>query len=274
MKLRPFAAVITGALIFGASSAQAQITVNLAPGNLTYQFADPTTGAPITSMTIPVGSTKSVSVYLLQTGGTPPNLLQQLGVEGLGVRLIYNGTAAGVAGGTAQIVNSNITQNPNMDLFFKGGSTATPPDGSAANNTNDTSTNAGLTEGVVSFPSPVMPGSEDPLNNPLRILIGTFKFTGLNVGTQNTTAVDPYSVGNSNLSGPNPTTAPPDGFHGEIQLDQYLSQYAAVPVIPTLALSVIPVPEPGTMALCGLAGAGLLAWRRRQKKNATPTVAA
>jgi hypothetical protein len=275
MNMRAIAAVITGTLLWGASAAQAQITTNLVPGNFTYQFADHTTGAPITSLNFTsIGQTLPVDVYLLQTGGVPPNLLQQLGAEALGVRLIYNGTVARVPGGTATIVNQNIIQNPNFDLIGgKGGSTSTPPDGSQANNTTDTSTNAALTEGILSNPSPSFPGPEDPLNNPLRILIGTFKFTSLASGQQITSAIDPYSVGNSNLSGPNPSTAPPDGFHGEILLDQYLSQYAAVPVIPTLTITVPPVPEPGTMALCGLAGVGFAAWRRRQKK-ATPTVAA
>ena len=81
--------------------------------------------------------------------------------------MIYNSTGgpivAGVAGGTAAIVNQNITQNPNFDLFFKGGSTSVPPDGAAANNTTDTSTNAALTEGIISNPSPAMPGAEDSL---------------------------------------------------------------------------------------------------------------
>src|SRR4051812_18755486 len=74
MKMRTVLAIITGTLVWGASAAQAQITVNLVPGNFTYQFADPTTGAAITSMTITQGSTKSVAVYLVQTAGTPPNL--------------------------------------------------------------------------------------------------------------------------------------------------------------------------------------------------------
>ena len=81
MKMRTVLAIITGTLIWGALAAQAQIPVTLVPGNLTYQFADPTTGAPITSLTFasPTAPAQSVALYLLQTGGTPPNLLTQLG---------------------------------------------------------------------------------------------------------------------------------------------------------------------------------------------------
>jgi hypothetical protein len=255
------AALVLGVLIWIVPAARAQVVTNLQPGNLVYEFADPTTGAPITTLNI-TGANATVAVYLAQVGGTPTNLFQQLGIEALGVRLIYNGNVARVPGGTAQIVNANITQNSNMDFFNKGGSTSTPPSGNGATNTTDTSTNAALTEGAVNFPSPVFPGAEDPLGDPTRILIGTFTLQALSAGTEQLTAVDPFDIGNSNLTGPNPPGGPADGFHGEIPLDQYLSQYAASPVTPTLRVNV--VPEPGTLALGGLAAIGLVAGRLRR----------
>ena len=59
-------------------------------------------------------------------------------------------------------------------------------------------------------------------------------------------------------------TIPPDGFHGEIKLDQFLSQNVGGQnqgTFPTLAVTV---PEPGTLALGSLAVAGLAAWRGRR----------
>ena len=57
-----------------------------------------------------------------QTGGTPPNLLQQLGAESLGVRLIYS-VAAGtqvvrVPGGTQASINANVTPNAGFDFVL------------------------------------------------------------------------------------------------------------------------------------------------------------
>ena len=59
-------------------------------GQFTYQFADPITGVPISTIAVtPATPTAKVSVYLLQTGGTPSDLFTELGVQGLGVRLNY-----------------------------------------------------------------------------------------------------------------------------------------------------------------------------------------
>ena len=122
----------------------------------------------------------------------------------------------------------------------------------------------------MTLPAPTFPGSEDPTNNPSRILIGKFNFTALApiLGIHPVYAIDPFSVGDQLLTGPNPPTDPADGFHGEIPLDQYLSQYAAPPVIPTL---IITEPEPGTLALCGFA-AGFLAWRGRHNLSPLPAL--
>lgn len=265
------AAVVLGIVVWAVPAARAQVITNLHPGDLVYQFADPVTGQPITSLDI-TGPTAKVAVYLKQVSGTPSNLFQQLGIEALGVRLIYNGSVARVPGGTATTVNSNITQDPNFDLFTKGGSTSSPPSGNGANNTTDTSTNAALTEGIVSNPAPAFPGLEDPLGDPTRFWIGTFTLQAIAPGTEQLTAIDPYNVGNQLLTGPNPPTDPADGFHGEIPLDQFLSQYAASPTIPTLTVTTLP--EPGTLILGGLTAVGLVAGRIRRARQHRLTVAA
>ena len=71
------------------------------------------------------------------------------------------------------------------------------------------------------------------------------------------TAEDPF-VGIDNLTGPNPPGGPLDGGSGAINLDPFLTQYAATPTMATLNV-VSSVPEPSTMAFGVLAAAGLAA---------------
>jgi hypothetical protein len=265
------AAVVLGLLVWSVPAARAQVVTNLHPGDLAYQFADPVTGLPITTLNI-AGPTAKVAVYLKQVSGTPTNLFQQLGLEAVGVRLVYNGTVARVPNNSNTNINSNVAINSNFDLITKGGSTASPPSGNGANNTTDTSTNVALTEGIVNLPAPTFPGSEDPLGDVSRIYIGTFTLQATAPGTEQLTAVDPFNVGNQLLTGPNPPTDPADGFHGEIPLDQYLSQYAASPTIPTLTVNA--VPEPGTLVLGGLTAMGLVAGRFRRARDRRAAVAA
>jgi hypothetical protein len=274
MRARTLVAAIVVALAWPLPPARAQILVNLVPGNFTYQFVDPTTGQPITNLTFnAVGDVKPVAVYLQQTGGSPPNLLGQLGAEGLGVRLVYNSPAGvvQVPGGSAATINANVVQNPHFDFNQKDASTSNPPSANNATHTTDTSTNVQLSDGLLAnWPYYPFPGSEDPLGDSSRMLIGTFNLQAMSGGTGQVMAVDPFVIGVSDLSGPNPPGLP-TGFDGEIKLDQYLSQYAANPVIPTLTVSVPPgaIPEPGTLALITLAAAGFIARRRRS----TPAVA-
>jgi hypothetical protein len=282
MNSRAAAAIVIGVFAWAVPAARAQVVSNFQPGNFTYQFADPVTGAPITSLIVGPTGTK-VAVYLVQTGGniqytnggtttTYNNVFSQLGVEGLAVRLVYNGNVARVPNNTNTNTNSNIITNPNFDFITKGGSTATPPSGNSANNTLDTSTNAAVTEGILNFPAPVYPGAEDPMANTSRILIGSFILQATAPGTEQLTAEDPFAVGNQILTGTVPPGGTPDGFHGEQPLDRFLTQYAASPTYPTL--NVTAVPEPGTLILGGLAVIGLVGrFRRRRDRTDGVTTA-
>jgi hypothetical protein len=280
MNARIAAGLAVLAAAFGTPTARAQITVSLHPGDFTYQFADPATGQPISSLDVAkVGDTSRVAVYLLQTGGTPSNLLQQLGIDALGVRLIYSSPTGvvqvppGIAG-TNNTINPNIIGNPNFGFYQKGGSTASPPSGPAANTTNDTSTNAQISEHVSGLPV-AFPGTEDPLANPRRMYIATFVLQGLADGTESVIAADPFDLGTQMLTGPNPTTDINDGFHGNVSLDPYLSQDVGgqnLGTYPTITVTVgSSVPEPGSFALFGSAIAGMLAWRRRSSRRGGAT---
>jgi MYXO-CTERM domain-containing protein len=262
------------ALAWGVPTAQAQFTA----GNFTYQFADPVTGLPITQLTIPaIGGTGKVAVYLLQNSGTAQ--FPVLGLDGLGVRLNYPALASGGVARVANNQNLNVTARPapafnpnavNSDY------TLIQRYGSATG--SDTTSSAAISEGLVNADDPVpIPGNanEDPLHNNLRMLIGTFTFTGLANGVETVTAVSGPSAGTNSLTGPSPpqTGLRNDGTTGllpgngatSISLDPLLSSPA-----PTLAITV-GVPEPGTLALGSMAVVGLAAWRRR--RNATAVAA-
>jgi hypothetical protein len=301
MNLRAVIAGLACVFVWGVPGAPAQVTVNLTPGNFNYQFADHTTGAPITNLSISAlgaAGKKAVDVYLIQTGGsitytnpqtnqpvTTTHILNDVGAEGLGVRLLYNAPTGvlqvpNTGGTTAQqqsTINANITANPNFDLTTKNGSTASPPYGSSANQVTDTTTNAQTTVSLVSNPL-VFPGPEDPAGNVARILVGTFQLQAVAPGSETIQAVDPFAVGNQNLTGPIPPTDslgnpnPPDGFHGEIQLDQFLAQNIGGPYanLNAATLTVNAVPEPGTLALGAIAAVGFVGWRRWRLKTAVP----
>jgi hypothetical protein len=265
------------ALTWAAPAAQAQVTTSYAAGNFTYQFADPISGQPITSLTIPQGGTGKVSVYLLQTGGNVPNLIQTLGAEGLGVRLNYASPVGIVR--VPSTTNANVTPRPaptNNPNAVTSDYSLVQRYGSGI--TSDTTQSAAISEGLVNPDDPVpFPGNgnEDPLNNFQRMLIGTFTLAGLAPGTEPVTAVSGPSSGTNVISGRNPTVnglrndgttgpLPGNGSQGEVRIDQFLAQNAASPTIPTLSVTVTPVPEPGTLALCALASTGFAAWRRRR----------
>jgi PEP-CTERM motif len=260
-------AILTAvAMAWGLPSAQAQFV----QGNFTYQFANPTTGAPITNLTLTAltgpGSSGKVAVYLLQTGGTPSPVFPMLGLDGLGVRLNYPGTVAMVPNTT----NLNISQRPpptfNPNAVSSDYSLVARYGTGTGTNTG---TSAAISEGLINANDPVpVPGdgNEDPLANNQRMLIGTFTFQATEMGSEIVSAVSGPSAGTNDLTGPNPpmTGMRSDGTTGllpgngstSILLDPLLST-----AVPTLTINV--VPEPGTLALGSLAAVGLAAWRRR-----------
>jgi hypothetical protein len=164
------------------------------------------------------------------------------------------------AGGafSASVFNAAVSPNANFDFAQRYGTGAT---GQSGQGNPDTTASAAIVETILANPV-AFPGPEDPAGNVQRMLIGTFTLKSTQPGSESVTAVDPFSGGNQSLTGPNPPTAPADGAHGELGLDPVLSQYAASPTVPSLTVTV--VPEPGTLALAGLAAAGVAAWRRKK----------
>jgi PEP-CTERM motif len=297
MKMRLVAGAFVAAVAIPwiAPSAQAQpIPVNVSVGDFTYQFADPTTGVPISSLHIPtVGASARVALYLIQTGGTPTNLLQQLGLEQIGVRLNYASPAGIVKVPTAGA--ANITARPPPVFNPNGVSSDFDYIQRTGTGTGtDTTLSAAIVEKLYDpifyayFPPLPFPGGDfvgdyaDPLDNKLRMLIGTFTLQGLAQGVESLTAVDPAASWQSR-TGPNPlmigerddgTTGPilGNGAQGEVLLAQFLAENMATPVIPTLTVTVV-VPEPSSLALFGVAGlAGLADWRRRKVATAAAPI--
>lgn len=266
------------ALACATPAAHAQpIPVNLHVGDFTYQFADPVTGQPIASLGIGnIGGAAKVAVYLIQTGGTPSDLLRQLGAEGLGVRLNYASPAGTVR--VPSITNANITARPPPTFNPNGISSDYDFIQRTGTGTgSDTTLSASITEGIFDPTAPLpFPGTEDPLANKTRMLIGTFNLQVLSPAIGQgvpVTAMDPFA-GVQILSGPNPPIiaarndgtngpVPGNGAQGEIQIDQYLTQYLPTPVIPTL---FVQTPEPSSLGFGLLAAAGLAIWRRRSAR--------
>jgi len=259
------AAVVVTAGAVPSGRAQ-PIPTNLVPGNFTFQFAN-TSGTPITTLNVPVGTnTATVRLYLIQTGGTPPNVLQQLGAETLGVRLNYSGGIAQVTTPAAITGPLDSFGSPEFDFVQRGGTSAATTT-AQLNDPTLTTTTAFISETIIGNPVVVADASD-----PLRLLMGTFRFSGITGGTMVVQAVDPFTNTN-NLTGPNPPTLPPSGTNGEINIDPLLAQNVSSALIPTLTITVPPVPEPGTFALGGLAVAGLAVLRRRRQAAAAATAA-
>jgi hypothetical protein len=203
----------------------------------------------------------SVRVYLVQQGGTPSNVFRQLGLQAVAVRLNYSGASFQIPNGgpNSIIPATDLSTGAQFFDFIQRGGTGTnsvPP--ASPTDPAVTATSAQLSQGLLTNDLPF-----SAADDPLRFLVGTFVLQAKAPGAAQLQAVDNFPGANTSiLTGPNPANGTPNG-PGAIRLDQYLGQYAPMPVMPTLSV-VVPVPEPSTLALSGLAAAGLAFVRRRR----------
>jgi hypothetical protein len=183
----------------------------------TFQFADPS-GQPQTSASIPgVGGTTDLRVYLLETDGL--NALRTVGLFSADVRVRFDSP-----GGVAAVLSvADITRNPQFDQQLGTGVTATA---------------AVLNEQDLTDPN----GVRSPADDPTRIYLGTFRFTGQSLGTVTLTADSPVTTGGTLLN---------NGTDISNRIDAG-----------TLTLTVTPVPEPASWVLGGLTAVGLAALSR------------
>jgi hypothetical protein len=209
------------------------------------------------------------SVYLVQNAGPGPSI-DTIGMSGIGARVNYANAFGGggtpyakVPAATGNSTTGNIVSNNEFDFVNRYGT----------GTTTDTTNSAAITEGLISNSDLVpLPGD---FGDTGRIYIGTFKMQGQGTGgVVNVTVTDPFNPSNDFQTGPNPPA--PDGTIGGagggpvITVDPFLTDYATPPSIAGFPLFT-PIPEPGTLALCGLAAAAGLAVRgRRAARRATP----
>jgi hypothetical protein len=190
------------------------------------------------SYTVGVGQTVDVMVYLSQTGSTTG--LSNPGLQSGGVQLNYNTTYVG---------NTQIA--PNNTTFTGSAPTGFDPDYNTAvigNGSNGLAAGASVVGVSQLFPeSPVKAGSGAP-NTANSILLGTFQFTGVSTGSSLIVTSNSFPGEDVNVLG--------DGT----VIDSMIQNSSAV-------ITVVAVPEPGTLFLTGMAAAalGLSAWRRRRR---------
>jgi hypothetical protein len=211
--------------------ATAALAVALTPGRAAagyeFRFASGTTEQ--TNFNInPSPGFVDINVYLVATGAEA-STLQANGLRSFGVQLNYSGTA------TAKVISAtDITNN----AAFTG------PDGRSIEN------NGGALDWARSRDS-ILTGAVASSANGAdqRILLATFRFTGLSNGDTLVFSADPIGT-NDNVLG--------DGT----LIDTLIIGQSA-----TIAVAI---PEPGTMALTGLLATGIAGgmWRRVRRQAA------
>jgi hypothetical protein len=219
MKLPAFAATLLACLALAGP----------ARADFSYQFAD-AGGTASSNFTVSQGGTVDIRVYLLQTGGSTN--LTAAGLTDGGVSLTFSASGPFTVTSTANI--------------FPG------PDFGGTNHTS-LSTNSGTTTATVQVhnSTPVLAPTSGADQN--RILLGTFRFSGVTPGSDLTvtTLPDPNSANNIDGNG--------------VNLDSMIHNSSA-------AITVTAVPEPGSIVLTGLAasGFGFGLWKRRRRKVLAP----
>jgi len=205
-------------------------------------------------VTIPnVGDFFSFRVYLQQINAAAAPTINQLGVQGTGVRLNYPGGIVRVPAATA----INMAANPAYDLVQRGGT----------GTTTDTTTSAFLQDGLFD-PNTPLPLPADT-GDSLRMLIGTFRIQALAQGPVTIQAVDPFPAGINNLSGPDPAIPVAGGGFNSVGPGAHNIDPG---LVPSSLIVTVGVPEPSTLALGGLAAAGLAVVRRRKATAAATAV--
>ncbi|HVK11129.1 MAG TPA: PEP-CTERM sorting domain-containing protein [Gemmataceae bacterium] len=220
--IRRLTAIATLAVLFCA------VIPSSAQQPLVYEFAKDT-GEPTNSFEVVEGQTIRVRVYLKEREAGAPKLNSNNGLLTSAVRVTYGASSAA----TVKDLDKDVTGAiPPWADALKNGSNA---DSAVLNLT----TSITATEGV------------KPTGD--RVFLGTFTFTGNQVGTVNLTAADPNSSSDFDTF----------SFSGSIGYDPLIDPGTAV-------LTVVPVPEPATMLAVGAAGlAGLTAVRRRRAARAS-----
>lgn len=201
------------------------LTGDRARADYEFRFA---TAAGVEQTNFTVVTTLDIRVYLVATGGDAATLAAN-GLQSYGVQLNYDGAA-----NAKVLAAGDITNN----AAFTG------VDGRTVEN------NGGLTDwarsrdniGVGNVASTTN-GAEE------RILLATFRFTGLSNGDNIVFSADPSGTNDTRLG---------DGT----VIDSLITGQSAV-------ISVA-IPEPGTIALTGLLASGIAggAWRRNRRKPA------